>query len=67
MVCPSVREIIYSIELVDCHISLVIIWSFFPFQNNPKNLEPSYKMVLDLWDCLGRVKTCIIAKFKGLI
>ena len=29
---------------------------FFSFQNNPKNLDPSYKMDLDLWDCLGRVK-----------
>ena len=29
---------------------------FFPFQNIPK-----YKMDLDLWDCLGRVKH-IIAK-----
>ena len=26
---------------------------FFSFQNNPKNLDPSYKMDLDLWDCLG--------------
>ena len=29
---------------------------FFPFQDNFKNLDPSYKMDLDLWDCLGRVK-----------
>ena len=29
---------------------------FFSFQNNLKNLDPSYKMDLDLWDCLGRVK-----------
>ena len=29
---------------------------FFFFQNNPKNLDPSYKMDLDLSDCLGRVK-----------
>ena len=29
---------------------------FFSFQNNPKNLDPSYKTDLDLWDCLGRVK-----------
>ena len=29
---------------------------FFPFQNNLKNLDPSYKMDLDLLDCLGRVK-----------
>ena len=30
--------------------------SVFSFQNNPKDLDPSYKMDLDLWDCLGRVK-----------
>ena len=26
------------------------------FQNNPKDLDPSCKMDLDLLDCLGRVK-----------
>ena len=29
---------------------------FFSFQNNSKDLDPSCKMDLDLWDCLGRVK-----------
>ena len=29
---------------------------FFSFQNNPKDLDPSCKMDLDLWGCLGRVK-----------
>ena len=29
---------------------------FFSFRNNPNNLDPSNKMDLDLWDCLGRVK-----------
>ena len=29
---------------------------FFSFQNKPKDLDPSYKMDVDLWDCLGRVK-----------
>ena len=29
---------------------------FFSFQNNPKDLDPSCKMDVDLWDCLGRVK-----------
>ena len=24
---------------------------FFSFQNNAKNLDPSYKMDLDLWNC----------------
>ena len=30
----------------------------FSLQNNPKNLDPSYKTDLhvDLWDCLGKVK-----------
>ena len=36
---------------------------FFSFQNNPKDLDPSCKTDLDLWDCLGRVKIGIIAKF----
>ena len=35
---------------------------FFPFQNNPKNLDLSYKTDLDFWDCLGRVK--LILKFQ---
>ena len=44
--------------------------SFLP--KNPKNLDPSYQTDLDLWDCLGRVKTriiAIIAKFHrtGLV
>ena len=29
---------------------------FVSFQNNPKNLDPSYKMDLDLWNCSGKVK-----------
>ena len=28
---------------------------FFPFQNNRKHIDLSYKTDLDLWDCLGRV------------
>ena len=36
----------------------------FSFQNNAKNLDPSYKMALDLRDCLGRKgKILITAKF----
>ena len=34
---------------------------FFSFQNNIKNLDPSYMTDLDLWDCLGRVK--LVAKY----
>ena len=44
------------------HISSIIRQNF-SFQNNPKDLDPSCKVDLDLWDCLGQVKTGIIAKF----
>ena len=37
-------------------ISSVIRQSFFSFQNSPKDLDPSWKTDLDLWNCLGRVK-----------
>ena len=29
---------------------------FFSFHNYPKNLDLSYKMDLDLWDCLRKEK-----------
>ena len=45
------------------HISLVIRWEFLPFQNNPKNLDPSYKTDLDLLELFRKGKTHIIAKF----
>ena len=36
-------------------ISSVIHRIFTFFRNSPRDLGPSYKTVLDLWDCLGRV------------
>ena len=39
----------------------------FSFQNNPKNLDPSYKMDIDLWDYLERVKLVLKQNFIGLI
>ena len=32
------------------------------FLNNPKDLDPSYKMDLDFWDCFGRKKLCLISE-----
>ena len=40
---------------------------FFSFQNSPKDLDPSCKMDLDIWDCLGRVKLVLLQNFIGLI
>ena len=36
---------------------------FFSFQNNTKDLDPSYKMDLDSWYCLRMGKIGIIARF----
>ena len=30
------------------------ILPILPFLNNAKDLDPSFKMDLDLWDCFGR-------------
>ena len=45
-----------SIERWPSHLKSRALDSFFSFQNKPKNLDPSYKMDLDFWDCSGRVK-----------
>ena len=39
----------------------------FPFQNNSKNLDLSYKMDLDFWDCFQRGKPTSWVNFIGLI
>ena len=48
----------YSEKKVRKHLSYFFGYKteFFTFQNNPKDLDLSYKTDLDLWDCLGRVK-----------
>ena len=33
-----------------------------PFLNNPKDVDPSYKMDLDFWDCFGSNKICLITE-----
>ena len=53
LICPGGRT---GEEYHIYHISLVIRQSFFPSQTIPKFLDPSYKIDLDLWDCLGRIK-----------
>ena len=52
-----------SVYLNNYRISSIIRREFFSFQNNPKDLDPSCKMDLDLWDCLGMGKIGIIARF----
>ena len=62
-------EIVTTVSLTLCGLHKNDVWrmavvnntyffghkSFFSFQNL-KNPDPSYKMTVDLWDCLGREK-----------
>ena len=38
-------------ESVLCNFAVIPV---LPFLNSPKDLDPSYKMDLDFWDCFGR-------------
>ena len=55
------------VHSIEYSISSVIRESFFSFQNNQINIDPSYKMDLDLLDCLGRVKLVLQQNYIGLI
>ena len=58
-------KILYFVN-ADYRISSLIRRSFF-LPNNPKNLDPSSKTDLDLWDCLGRIKLVLQQNCTGLI
>ena len=54
----------YVLLIIDCHNDIDVKkvqnffgykTEFFSFQNNPKNLDLSYKIYLDLWDCLSKI------------
>ena len=72
MSCLQIPEAVLAFSLpylfaykTDFSLFHLVIWIYrissvirlsFPVQNNPKNLDLSYKTDLDLWVCLGRVK-----------
>ena len=41
-----------NVSLLTYRISSGIRGCFYPFQNGPKYPDPSYKMDLDIWDCV---------------
>ena len=59
----------YKMELFSANIPCFFGYKMelFSLQNNLKNLDPSYKMDLDIWDCLGRVKFVLKQNFIVLI
>ena len=60
---PAIRRGFVPIEWLQ--ITKSVLWNFdkipiLPFLNNPKDLDPSYKTDIDLWDCFGRKKLRLI-------
>ena len=47
------------IKSVLCNFAVIRV---LPFLNNPKDLDPSYKMDLDFWDCFGRKKHHLVSE-----
>ena len=45
-----------------CYNTLPFTFTLLPFLNDPKDLDLSYKMDLDFWDCFGNKKNCLITK-----
>ena len=49
---------------------MIVLPNFFGYKTDffiPKNLDLSYKMDIDLWDCLGRLKLVLLQNFIVLI
>ena len=57
----------YYFIFLSSTVFLQLSSEFFFFQNNPKDLDPSCKMDLNLLDCLGRVNLVLQLNFIGLI
>ena len=56
-------QVFFSLEWLQITKSVLrnfaIIWGL-PFLNNPKDLDPSYKMDLDFRDCFGSKKNSVL-------
>ena len=61
---PSINKIYCTYPLSRmATITKSFLWNYaiiqvLPFLNNPKDLDLSYKMDLDFWECFGRKKLC---------
>ena len=50
------------VQIIKSVLSNFAVIRVLPFLNNPKDLDPSYKMDLNFWDCFGRKKHCLISE-----
>ena len=41
----------------------MVIIQVLPFLNNPKDLDATYRMDTDFWDCFGRKKLILVSSF----
>ena len=67
---PAIRRGFF-VPLEWLQIATSVPWNFaiipiLPFLNNPKDLDPSYKTDLDLWDCFGRKKS-ILYNWRNMV
>ena len=57
----SLLVVDWSIEVADQFIEILYFFTykmeFYSFQNNHKNLDPSYKTDLDFWDCSEKLNS----------
>ena len=65
--CHSNYLLFSTNNFCNFHVSSVMRWDVFPFQNNPKNVDPSNKMDLDFWDCFRRKNLNLQQNFIRLI
>ena len=70
----TINRTLYVRHKLTCKFRLCVLLYFFgyktelfSFQNNFKNLDPSYKMDLDIRDCKGRLKFVLQQNCIGLI
>ena len=57
-------KIVFFVKIVPCFFGYKI--RVFSFKTIPKNLDPSYKMDLDLWGLFRKGRTHITVKFHRI-
>ena len=53
----AIKLFLVSRKIPNQPCEILLSDGFFLLQNNLNNLDPTYKMDLDCWDCFGRGKT----------
>ena len=60
----AIRRVFPTLQVTKSVLRNFAITQVLPFLNNPKDLDPSYRMDLDFWDHLEGKKLCLITEEK---